>query len=107
LRGVALAVGQAAFQGMDLQQKRSIWLDCWDPWLLIVVDLWTVFARVQGWLLEQLLRKLDAEARLDGRYFVCNQEQLLETAHMLGQVRSQEAIISMLLLLLLLPPAGV
>jgi hypothetical protein len=39
--------------------------------------------------LEQLLRKLDAEARLDGRYFLCNQEQLLETARMLGQVRRQ------------------
>jgi hypothetical protein len=37
--------------------------------------------------LEQLLRKLDGEARLDGRYFLCNQEQLLETARMLGQVR--------------------
>jgi hypothetical protein len=36
--------------------------------------------------LEQLLRKLDGEARLDGRYFLCNQEQLLETARMLGKV---------------------
>ncbi|WIA34808.1 hypothetical protein OEZ86_013108 [Tetradesmus obliquus] len=36
--------------------------------------------------LQALLRKLDAEARLDGRYFLCNQEQLLETAHWLGKV---------------------
>jgi hypothetical protein len=39
--------------------------------------------------LEQLLRKLDAEARLDGRYFLCNQEQLLETARVLGKVRCE------------------
>ncbi|KAF8061391.1 ileS [Scenedesmus sp. PABB004] len=37
--------------------------------------------------LEALLTKLDAEARLDGRYFLCNQEQLLETARVLGRVK--------------------
>jgi len=36
--------------------------------------------------LEQLLKKLDAEAKLDGRYFLCNQEQLLDTARVLGKV---------------------
>lgn len=36
--------------------------------------------------LEQLLRKLDSEARLAARYFLCNQEQLLETARVLGKV---------------------
>jgi Suv3 C-terminal domain 1 len=36
--------------------------------------------------LAALLSKLDAEARLDGRFFLCNQEQLVGTAHVLGQV---------------------
>lgn len=37
--------------------------------------------------LEELLKKLDGEARLDGRYFLCKQEQLLETARVLRWVR--------------------
>jgi hypothetical protein len=36
--------------------------------------------------LEELLKKLDSEARLDGRYFLCKQEQLLETARVLRWV---------------------
>jgi hypothetical protein len=36
--------------------------------------------------LEELLKKLDAEARLDGRYFLCKQEQMLETARVLRWV---------------------
>jgi hypothetical protein len=37
--------------------------------------------------LEELLVKLDGEARLDGRYFLCNQEQMLDTARALRKVR--------------------
>lgn len=40
--------------------------------------------------LEQLLRKLDSEARLDGKYFLCNQRQLLETAQVLGTVSCRQ-----------------
>lgn len=39
--------------------------------------------------LEHLLRKLDSEARLDGKYFLCNQRQMLETASVLGMVRAE------------------
>jgi hypothetical protein len=37
--------------------------------------------------LEELLRKLDTEARLDGRYFLCRQEQMLHAARALRKVR--------------------
>lgn len=41
--------------------------------------------------LEELLKKLDSEARLDGRYFLCKQEQLLETARVLRWVRDEKS----------------
>lgn len=36
--------------------------------------------------LDELLVKLDTEARLDGRFFLCKQEQMVDTAKVLGQV---------------------